>query len=171
MHLYLRADSTHLSEGRAKTLDDEFFLSHPVAYFVSRMSSLLTAERNVSVPTPTNEPDFFNALGLTPTDKLLVFEEQDRRLQVAVEALSLRHQAAEALLRFMYAVTAAKPKEGDAPSTWLAIADSPNALIDVVKRPFLPWVPTKSCSCDASSRLARASTRTWPLQQRPPGHG
>jgi len=74
------------------------------------------------------------ALGLTKTDQLLVFEEQDRRLQVAVEALSLRHQAAEALLRFMYAVTAAKPKEGDAPSTWLAIADSPNALIDVVQK-------------------------------------
>lgn len=134
MHLYLRADSIHLSEGRAEALDDEFFLSHPAAYFASRISSLLTAERSVAVPTPADEPEFFDALGLTKTDQLLVFEEQDRRLQVAVEALSLRHQAAEALLRFMYAVTAAKPNEGDAPSTWLAIADSPNALIDVVQK-------------------------------------
>lgn len=134
MHLNLRADSIHLSDDHAKTLDDEFFLSRPVAYFASRISSLLTAERCEVVPTPAEEPDFFDALGLTEKDQLLVFEEQDRRLHVAVEALSLRHQAAEALLRFMYAVTAAKPKDGDASSTWLAIADSPNALIGVVEQ-------------------------------------
>lgn len=134
MYLNLRADSIHLSEGFAKALDNEFFLSRPAAYFASRISSLLIAERSLSVPTPADEPEFFDALGLTGTDQLLAFEEQDRRLQVAVEALSLRHQAAEALLRFMYAVTASKTKESDAPSTWLAIADSPNALIDVVEK-------------------------------------
>lgn len=133
MHLHLRATGIHLSEGHAKALDDEFFLSHPAAYFASRISLLLAAERSVAGPAQTDEPEFFNLLGLAETDGLLAFEEQDRRLQVAVEALSLRHQAAEALLRFMYAVTAAKPKEGDAPSTWLAIADSPNSLIDVVQ--------------------------------------
>lgn len=132
MHLNLRADSVHLSENHAKVLDDEFFLSHPAAYFASRISSLLSAARSVAPPTPADEPDFFDALGLTNTDLLLLFDEQDRRVQIAVEALSLRHQAAEALLRFMYAVTAAKPRQGDAASTWLAVADSPNALIDVV---------------------------------------
>lgn len=134
MHLHLRATSVLLSEGHAKALDDEFFLSHPAAYFASRISSLLAAERSVAVPAPADEPEFFEALGLAVTDDSLAFDEQDRRLQVAVEALSLRHQAAEALLRFMYAVTAAKPKEGDAPSTWLAVADSPIALIDVVEK-------------------------------------
>lgn len=134
MHLDLRADSIHLIEGHAKVLDDEFFLSHPAAYFASRISSLLAAERSVAVPAPADEPEFFDALGLTKPDQLLVFEEQDRRLHVAVEAVSLRHQAAEALLRFMYAVTVSKPKKGDAPSTWLAIADSPNALIEVVQK-------------------------------------
>ncbi|WP_434513229.1 hypothetical protein ABUV18_03061 (plasmid) [Clavibacter nebraskensis] len=134
MHLHLRATSIQLSESHARELDDEFFLSHPAAYFASRISSLLAAERSAAVPAPADEPEFFAALGLGPADKVLAFEEQDRRLQVAVEALSLRHQAAEALLRFMYAVTAAKPKEGDAPSTWLATADSPNKLIDVVEK-------------------------------------
>ena len=52
MHLYLRADSIHLSESHAKALDDEFFLSHPAAYFSSRISSLLTAERCLAVATP-----------------------------------------------------------------------------------------------------------------------
>lgn len=134
MHLHLRADSIHLSKSHAKVLDDEFFLSHPAAYFASRISSLLATEHSAAAATPGDEPEFFAALGLSKTDSLLAFDEQDRRLQVAVEALSLRHQAAEALLRFMYAVTAAKPKEGDAPSTWLLIADSPNALIDVVQK-------------------------------------
>lgn len=134
MHLHLRADSIHLSKSHAKALDDEFFLSHPAAYFASRISSLLATEHSAAVPTPGDEPEFFAAVGLPKTDSLLAFDEQDRRLQVAVEALSLRHQAAEALLRFMYAVTAAKPKEGDTPSTWLLVADSPNALIDVVQK-------------------------------------
>ncbi|AZZ48455.1 hypothetical protein C5E02_03760 [Rathayibacter rathayi] len=133
MHLHLRADSVHLSESHAKALDDEFFLSHPAAYFGSRISSLLAADRSAAAAAPADEPEFFAALGLTKTDTLPSFEEQDRSLQVAVEALSLRHQAAEALMRFMYAVTAAKLKEGDAPSTWLAIADSPTKLVDVVQ--------------------------------------
>ncbi|RZT64380.1 hypothetical protein EV140_0629 [Microcella alkaliphila] len=134
MHLHLRAESVAVSESHAKALDDEFFLSHPAAQFASRISSLLAANRTADSATPDTEPEFFKTLGLTKTDGLLAFEEQDRRLQVAVEALSLRHQAAEARLRFMYAVTAAKPKSVDAPSTWLAIADSPNALIDVVQK-------------------------------------
>lgn len=134
MHLHLRAESIHLSKSQAKALDDEFFLSHPAAYFASRISSLLAAEHSAAAPTSADEPEFFAALGLATTDSLLAFDEPDRRLQIAIEALSLRHQAAEALLRFMYAVTAAKPKVGDAPSTWLAVADSPTTLIEVVQK-------------------------------------
>ncbi|MGV8858366.1 hypothetical protein [Rhodoglobus sp.] len=171
MHLHLRAESIHLSESHARALDDEFFLSHPAAYFASRISSLLTAERSMVAPTPTDEPEFFDALGLTKTDPLLVFDEQDRRLQVAVEALSLRHQAAEALFRFMYAVTAAKPKEGDAPSTWLAIADSPNALIEVVQKAvaalsadeelFLRCLFTPGTRVDENVAAAAETARAW----------
>lgn len=134
MHLHLRAENTNLSESHAKTLDDEFFLSHPAAYFASRISSILAAERDATVPTSATEEGFFAALNLTASDRALHFEPEDRRLQVAVEALSLRHQAAEALMRFLYAITAAKPREGDTASTWLAVADSPVALVDVVKK-------------------------------------
>lgn len=134
MHLHLRAENINLSESYAKALDDEFFLSQPAAYFSSRIASLLVAQRSSAAPTPADEPEFFAALGLTKTDTLLSFEDQDRKLQVAVDALSLRHQAAEALLRFMYAVTAAKPKVGDAPSVWLGVADSPTAILDAVQK-------------------------------------
>lgn len=54
MHLHLRAESVHLSESHAKALDDEFFLSHPAAYFSSRISSLLAAD-SVVTPTPAKE--------------------------------------------------------------------------------------------------------------------
>lgn len=133
MYLHLQAESVNLSDSHAKALDDEFFLSRPAAYFASRISSLLAADRATDSPTPASEPDFYASLGLGDADTVLYFEEQDRGLQVAVEALGLRHQAAEALLRFVYAVTAAKPKGGDSPCTWLAIADSPTALSDVIQ--------------------------------------
>lgn len=134
MPLYLRAESVHLSEDHAQSLDDEFFRSRPSAYFASRISSLLAASQSVDASMPTIEPEFYAALGLKENESLLQFDERDRRLQVAVDALSLRHQAAEALIRFMYAVTAARPKKGDAPSTWLLLADSPNRIVDVIQK-------------------------------------
>lgn len=104
MHLHLRAESPHLSKSHARALDEEFFLAHPAAYFASCITSLLDAQRTTVAPAQTDAPEFFAALGLTKIDSLLAFDEQDRQLQIAVEAFSLRHQAAEALLRFMYAV-------------------------------------------------------------------
>lgn len=134
MHLHLRADAVNLSEPYAKELDNEFFLSRPAAYFASRISSILAAERSTVTPTAQEYPEFFSALNLTGGDELLGFSEQDRRTQVAVEALSLRHQAAEALMRFLYSVTVAVPRTGDARCAWLAVADSPTKLVDVVEK-------------------------------------
>lgn len=134
MHLHLRADAVNLSEQYARKLDDEFFLSRPSAYFSSRISSILAAERSAATPTAPEYPDFFSSLNLTGGDELLEFSAQDRRTQVAVEALSLRHHAAEALMRFLYSVTVAEPRTGDARCAWLAVADSPTRLVDVVEK-------------------------------------
>lgn len=46
----------------------------------------------------------------------------------------MRHHTAEGLLRFLYALVGAHPKPGDADCAWLAIADSPIRLIDVVEK-------------------------------------
>lgn len=134
MHLHLRADAVNLSEQYAKKLDDEFFLSRPAAYFASRISTILVAERSSATPTAQEYPEFFSSLNLDGGDALLEFGEQDRRTQIAVEALSLRHQVAEALMRFLYSVTVAVPRAGDARCAWLAVADSPTRLVDVVER-------------------------------------
>lgn len=132
MYLPIRAQGRALTEKQAKTLDDEFFRSNPLGHFSSRISALLVAERASSRPTPEEDPDFFDALGLTETDRLLDFSDEQRRVHTAVDALGLRHQAAEALTRFIYALLVARPEAGNARCVWLALADSPTRLIDVV---------------------------------------
>lgn len=133
MHLPIQAQGTTLTEEQAKILDDEFFLSDPIGHFASRATMLLEASHSNYKATPANETEFFNALSLDGADTALEFDDRHRSVQVAVDALSLRHQAAEALTRFIYARVAATRREGDATSTWLAIADSPTSMIKVIE--------------------------------------
>lgn len=133
MLLPIRATGTTLTVEQAKILDDEFFLSKPLAHFSARIATLLEAHRSGQYPTPEGETEFFKALGLTETDQLLSFSEQERRVQVAIDGLALRHQAAEALTRFIYALAVSEPRNGDARCVWLAVADSPTQMIDVVE--------------------------------------
>ena len=133
MHLPIQAQATTLKPEQAKILDDEFFLSDPLGHFSARITMLLEASRSDYEASPENEAEFFRALGLEGAGAALQFDAQHRRVQVAVDALSLRHQAAEALTRFIYARVAATPRSGDAASIWLAIADSPTPMIQVIE--------------------------------------
>ncbi len=94
---------------------------------------LLESSRSIRQSSIENEPEFYKALGIKEAEITLNLDTRQRGLQVAVDALALRHQAAEALTRFIYALTAAKPHAGDAESVWLAISDSPTQMINVVK--------------------------------------
>lgn len=133
MHLPIRAQGTTLTNEQAKTIDDEFFLSNPLSHFSSRISMLLETARSKYEANPENEREFFEALGLHNAGTALKFDTQHRSVQVAIDALSLRHQAAEALTRFIYARVAATPRDRDAKSNWLAIADSPTRMIEVIE--------------------------------------
>lgn len=133
MFLNLRPQGRHLTDEQAKTLDDEFFLSNPLSHFTSRIATLLEADRADRKPDADNEPEFFHALGLADADDALTFSKRERNIQVAIDAVALRHQAAEALTRFIYGVAAATPKPGDAKCIWLAIADSPTRMIEVIE--------------------------------------
>lgn len=128
----IRPEDVALTEAQAKTLDDEFFLSGPMSHFSSRIAMLLAAHRDSVIPTPEVEPEFFAALGLEDAATALAFTEPDRNLQVAVDALALRHHVAEALTRFLHAVLVATPRPGDAPCVWLSVADGPKNMIDVI---------------------------------------
>lgn len=132
MYINIRADGVALSAANAKALDDEFFRSRPTSYFAARMEMILKASADSEPAGPSDFPDLLTALGLSDDD-VLHFEPEDRRLQLAVDALALRHHVAEALVRFLYALVAATPRGADAPCSWLAVAESPQRLIDVVR--------------------------------------
>ena len=63
MLLPIRASSVHLSPDDAQILDDEFFMSRPLAHFSARIASLLEANRSSRPAAVENEPEFFAALG------------------------------------------------------------------------------------------------------------
>ncbi|KYJ97535.1 hypothetical protein AUV07_15010 [Microbacterium sp. CH1] len=132
MQLPLHAHGPSLTSDQARMLDDEFFHSNPLGHFSSKIANLLEAESTSSHPTAESHSEFFDALGVTESEFLIDFDEQERRVQTAIEALALRHQAAEALTRFTYAVAASTPNGRDARCVWLAIADSPTRMIDVL---------------------------------------
>ncbi len=134
MHLHLRPEGVALTEAQAKALDDEFFLARPMAHFSSRIAGLLEANKGASSITSESDPEFFAALGLVGADDKLAHSDRERKLQVSIDAVALRHQAAEALIRFLFAVSAAEPRGNDAPSTWVAVADSPTNLSEVIRR-------------------------------------
>lgn len=69
---------------------------------------------------------------MSTTDGIFTFDERDRGMQIAVDALAIRHHVAEGLVRFLYALVAAQPNGADAPCTWLAVANSPMSLAETV---------------------------------------
>lgn len=132
VYIEIQPSGTALTESQARTLDDEFFLARPLQYFNARISELLHAAGEPETRTNAAVSEFALAAGLNPSDTLLQFTEDEQRLQLAVDALSLRHHAAESLTRFLYAAVAAQPKPGDARCTWLAVEQSPISIIQVV---------------------------------------
>lgn len=133
MYLEVHPEGPSLTPAQAKTLDDEFFRSDPGSHYSSRIAGLLRDADAAPTLSRAEQPAFFKALGIR-TDELSVGKPEDRDMQVAVDALALRHQCAEALSRFVYAVSTATPRQGDAPCTWLAVSDSPTSTADVIKK-------------------------------------
>jgi hypothetical protein len=124
-------EGPHLTAKQAKILDDEFFLSDPHSYFTSRIAALLS---DASSPPPETVAEFRGKLGLPEDAAVFTFDERSRGIQVAIDAVALRHHAAEGLIRFIYGQVAAQPARGDAPCTWLAVADSPMKMVDVIAK-------------------------------------
>lgn len=117
----------------AKALDDEFFRSDPRSYFNARISATLDAHRAAQVPSPATDGEFFAAIGLQDSDLALTFDESARRTQAAIDAVALRHHAAEALVRFIHGVAVSKPHGNDARCVWIQIADCKLNLVQVAE--------------------------------------
>lgn len=122
--LPIKPEGPNLTAAQAKTLDDEFFAARPLAYFAARITALLDASDAAGTPRAGTHDSFLAALGLPKTTtELLDHTESDRELQVAIDALAVRHHVAEALVRLLHATATA-----NATSIWAAIADGPSTL-------------------------------------------
>ena len=130
--LTINPQGMNLTEDQASRLDAEFFRSSPLEYFVPRIEQLLVAGDLAPEHDGEAVMSFRRRLGLPPEGPdPLETTESARGRQRAVDAVSVRHHAAETLLRLLYALSVADPREGDAQSVWVAIADSPISMKDV----------------------------------------
>jgi hypothetical protein len=146
----------HLTSEQARELDDTFLSSDPFGYFRSRIASLLAWQENAPVgdsPLPTAvagdiRAEFNHFLRRPAADG--PFRDLDVHAQVAADALSLRHHAAEALVRLTCARLAPVSLAG-APCLWVQIVDGPRWASDVSQR-----LSDFSSSTDAGERMLRA---------------
>jgi hypothetical protein len=137
--MYPPPTGRHLSEEQAPELDDTFLASDPFSYFQSRIASLMSWDESApdeNQPLPDPEPGSirarFNAY-LQRAAAAGPFDKLDVHAQVAADALSVRHHAAEAVVRLACARLAPQPL-GGARCLWAEMAASPRQLPDVVDR-------------------------------------
>lgn len=131
--LTINPQGVQLTTDQASLLDAEFFRSSPLQYFVPRIEQMLRSASAESGDVSNEDLGAFrNRLGLPAEEPSpLEFDASDRTRQLAVDALSVRHHAAETLVRLLYGLVVATPRKGDAASVWVAITDSPGPLKQV----------------------------------------
>jgi len=125
---------TKVSREQVRELDDSFFSSDPLGYFLARVGSLVASADGAKA-------HFDDGLG-AELARLLHRRPEDmarpsgsaRELQVGVDALGLRQHAAEALIRLVDAILQLRSGEPGSASVWVTIAEGPTRTIDVLKR-------------------------------------
>lgn len=153
----------------AVALDDDFLSGNPMAYFESRIQGLLAVVQGAGRVADGVAAEYAALLGGVPTEGA---SESDRMLQVALDSFSLRHHAAETLLRFVVAVADCQEAKGGTTCLWFhATEGSPQiealltryrALVaeeDASRRLFGMFLPTpvKLASPADRSRLEQAT--------------
>jgi len=133
--VYSAPTGPELDAEGGRSLDDHFLTSDPTGYFRSKIDSLL----DWSEPSRPDDQGgsgagrrrFEEALGLASSSRYPTDLEQ-RRLQVAVDAIQLRHQAAEALLRLIHARLTCRASTQPC-SLWITLVRTPPQLHTLVK--------------------------------------
>ncbi len=128
-----------LTAEQARALDDTYLGSDPLEYFRSRIASLLSWDETAPTPERT-APDRppgkmraqFNEYMQRPAADG-PFKVADVRSQIAADAFSLRHHAAEALLRL--ACARLDPPATDGPRClWADVSTGPTQVGDLLTR-------------------------------------
>lgn len=129
-----------LTAEQAKQLDDTLLSSDPFEYFRSRIASLLAWSDNPSLTkdqpaTPaaagTVRDEFNNYLQQAPFNRGV--KPLDVQAQVAADAFSLRHHAAEALVRLACVRLTPEP-ESPIRCLWAEIATGADRIAEAIKK-------------------------------------
>ena len=130
--VFMQPQGPHVTAEQARALDDDFFTSQPLKLFTARVASLLD-----DAPSPGDSElaaGFATALGRGEIRDILAVDGADRDLCRALDALALRHHAAETLVRFAHAVLVAEPggNSTDAACTWAKISSEMRNNVQIV---------------------------------------
>lgn len=132
--MFRPSNDSALSVEQIRGLDDVFFASNPLGYFQARIESLLASADGTAATYESGVgSEYSKVLGRAPGDFPLV-GEQDRTLQVAMDAMSLRQHVAEAVVRLWAAVLEVRGHEPGTVSMWATLSDGKTRMIDVLKR-------------------------------------
>lgn len=126
--MYARPTGPQLSPEEANQLDTQYLASHPTGYFRSRIYELLAAYQRRDEPQEAID-GFTRVLGAV-APSLTAPTPDEIELQVATDAVQLRHHAAEALLRLLHSRMSLREKQSQ--SLWLEMTESPTQMKDVV---------------------------------------
>lgn len=114
----------------AGRLDDQFFTEDPSAYFRARIRTLLVDADGSGAPHGPLVDQVAPLLG----PALSLFADLDNRnleMQVAVDAVAVRHHIGEALLRLLHAVLHLDSHTDH--SVWVALSDSPARMRTILE--------------------------------------
>ncbi|WP_298461645.1 hypothetical protein [uncultured Cellulomonas sp.] len=174
--MYPTTDSSDLTPEQRALLDDTLFESNPTSYWRARIDALLRE------PTPV---DYASALaaeltgfGLDP--RMLSTTEpthDERELQRALDAFTLRHHLAESLVRIVHAVLADWRTPGS--SFWGSLTtnrDDGHALVKALRdfeergeipaNLFMPAAEVKALPAEPPAEVATAVRMHWRWVQR-----
>lgn len=114
--------SDTLTPEMARELNDRFFSSDPLAYFHSRIDSLVSWASSPAVDYTTGlGADLLQRLG-QPAQHTSQTDEGSRELQVASDAFSLRQHVAESVIRLFVALLNIPKEPTDTTCLWVEVA-------------------------------------------------
>ena len=126
--------SKEISPEQALVLDDSFYSSNPMAYFQSRVDSLITWSAGPTVDYTTGLGYELLTLLRLPGEAAGQTDDQVRSMQIASDAFSLRHHIAECTIRLFAALI--RKGEGDSrhAALWAEIAEDRDDGAKLFKR-------------------------------------
>jgi hypothetical protein len=135
--VFIEPQGPDLTVQQTRALDDDFFASRPFEFFASRIASLIeSSETSLADRSAGLADDVAAVLGLDHTPEVLTVDRGDRQFQIALDSLAVRHQVAEALVRFYHALTVGQSKGGGstnaAACTWASLCNGPLKNFDLV---------------------------------------